>query len=179
MSRIGREPITVPAGVTVTIGENNAVSVKGPKGTLSYTFSALLTIKEEAGVLTVTRPNDQKEVRALHGTTRALLNDMVIGVTDGFEKKLEINGVGYRAQKSGKTLTLNLGHSHPIVFEENEDIPFDVPDSNTVIVKGADKQKVGQMAAVIRTKRPPEPYLGKGVKYSYERIRRKAGKTGK
>jgi len=179
MSRIGREPITVPAGVTVTIGENNAVSVKGPKGTLSYTFSALLTIKEEAGVLTVTRPNDQKEVRALHGTTRALLNDMVIGVTDGFEKKLEINGVGYRAQKSGKTLTLNLGHSHPIVFEENEDITFDVPDSNTVIVKGADKQKVGQMAAVIRTKRPPEPYLGKGVKYSYERIRRKAGKTGK
>jgi len=178
MSRIGREPITVPAGVTVTL-ENNVVTVKGPKGTLTQTFPAILTIENNAGVLTVTRPDDEKETRALHGTTRALLNGMVQGVTNGFEKKLEINGVGYRAQKSGKTLTLNLGHSHPIVFEENEDITFDVPDSNTVIVKGADKQKVGQMAAVIRTKRPPEPYLGKGVKYDYERIRRKAGKTGK
>jgi len=178
MSRIGREPITVPAGVTVTL-ENNVVTVKGPKGTLTQTFPAILTIENNAGVVTVTRPNDEKETRALHGTTRALLNGMVQGVTNGFEKKLEINGVGYRAQKSGKTLTLNLGHSHPIVFEENEDITFDVPDSNTVIVKGADKQKVGQMAAVIRTKRPPEPYLGKGVKYDYERIRRKAGKTGK
>lgn len=178
MSRIGRDPITVPAGVTVTL-ENNVVTVKGPKGTLTQTFPAILTIENNAGVLTVTRPNDEKETRALHGTTRALLNGMVQGVTNGFEKKLEINGVGYRAQKSGKTLTLNLGHSHPIVFEENEDITFDVPDSNTVIVKGADKQKVGQMAAVIRTKRPPEPYLGKGVKYDYERIRRKAGKTGK
>ena len=178
MSRIGRDPITVPAGVTVTL-ENNVVTVKGPKCTLTQTFPAILTIENNAGVLTVTRPNDEKETRALHGTTRALLNGMVQGVTNGFEKKLEINGVGYRAQKSGKTLTLNLGHSHPIVFEENEDITFDVPDSNTVIVKGADKQKVGQMAAVIRTKRPPEPYLGKGVKYDYERIRRKAGKTGK
>jgi len=171
-------PFTVPAGVTVTL-ENNVVTVKGPKGTLTQTFPAILTIENNAGVLTVTRPDDEKETRALHGTTRALLNGMVQGVTNGFEKKLEINGVGYRAQKSGKTLTLNLGHSHPIVFEENEDITFDVPDSNTVIVKGADKQKVGQMAAVIRTKRPPEPYLGKGVKYDYERIRRKAGKTGK
>ena len=178
MSRIGRDPITVPAGVTVTL-ENNVVTVKGPKGPLTQTFPAILTIENNAGVLTVTRPNDEKETRALHGTTRALLNGMVQGVTNGFEKKLEINGVGYRAQKSGKTLTLNLGHSHPIVFEENEDITFDVPESNTVIVKGADKQKVGQMAAVIRTKRPPEPYLGKGVKYDYERIRRKAGKTGK
>lgn len=178
MSRIGREPITVPAGVTVTL-ENNVVTVKGPKGTLTQTFPAVLTIENNAGVLTVTRPNDEKETRALHGTTRALLNGMVQGVTNGFEKKLEINGVGYRAQKSGKTLTLNLGHSHPIVFEETADITFDVPDSNTVIVKGPDKQKVGQMAAVIRTKRPPEPYLGKGVKYSYERIRRKAGKAGK
>ena len=130
-------------------------------------------------MLSVKRPNDEAMNRALHGTTRALLNDMVIGVTDGFARKLEINGVGYRAQKSGKTLTLNLGHSHPIVFEENEDVTFDVPDSNTVIVKGADKQKVGQVAAVIRSKRPPEPYLGKGVKYTEERIRRKAGKTGK
>ena len=178
MSRIGRDPITVPAGVTVTL-ENNVVTVKGPKGTLTQNVPAILTIENNAGVITVTRPNDEKETRALHGTTRALLNGMVQGVTTGFEKKLEINGVGYRAQKSGKTLTLNLGHSHPIVFEENEDITFDVPDSNTVIVKGADKQKVGQMAAVIRGKRPPEPYLGKGVKYSYERIRRKAGKTGK
>lgn len=179
MSRIGREPITIPAGVDVTVGENNVVTVKGPKGSLNHAFPTMLTITNEAGVLHVTRPNDEQETRALHGTTRALLNDMVIGVTQGFEKKLEINGVGYRAQKSGKTLTLNLGHSHPIVFEEDADVTFDVPDSNTIIVKGADKQKVGQMAAVIRTKRPPEPYLGKGVKYSYERIRRKAGKTGK
>jgi len=179
MSRIGREPITVPAGVTVTLTENNEVTVKGPKGTLTQAFPTVLTIKNDAGVITVARPNDEKEVRALHGTARALLNSMVLGVTNGFEKKLEIVGVGYRAQKSGKALTLNLGHSHPIVFEEDADISFDVPDSNTIIVKGANKQKVGQIAAEIRSKRPPEPYLGKGVKYSDERIRRKAGKTGK
>ena len=179
MSRIGREPITVPAGVTVTLAENNEVTVKGPKGTLTQTFPSILKIENNAGVITVTRPDDEKETRALHGTARALLNGMVVGVTSGFERKLEIIGVGYRAQKSGKTLTLNLGHSHPIVFEEDADITFDVPDSNTVIVKGADKQKVGQMAAVIRGKRPPEPYLGKGVKYDFERIRRKAGKAGK
>ena len=179
MSRIGKEPITIPAGVTVTIEAGNVVTVKGPKGTLTYAFSPALTIENEANVLSVKRPNDEAMNRALHGTTRALLNDMVIGVTEGFARKLEINGVGYRAQKAGKTLTLNLGHSHPIVFEENEDITFDVPDSNTVIVKGADKQKVGQTAAVIRSKRPPEPYLGKGVKYTEERIRRKAGKAGK
>ncbi len=179
MSRIGREPITVPAGVTVTLAENNEVTVKGPKGTLTQSFPTILKIENNAGVLTVTRPDDEKENRALHGTTRALLNSMIQGVTNGFERKLEIVGVGYRAQKSGKTLTLNLGHSHPIVFEEDADITFDVPDSNTVIVKGADKQKVGQMAAVIRGKRPPEPYLGKGVKYDFERIRRKAGKAGK
>lgn len=179
MSRIGREPIAIPAGVTVTIGDANAVTVKGPKGTLSYNFPAMLTIESEGGILTVKRPDDEPQTRAVHGTTRALLNDMVYGVTQGFERKLEINGVGYRAQKSGKTLTLNLGHSHPIVFEEDGFVTFDVPDSNTVIVKGADKQKVGQMAAVIRSKRPPEPYLGKGVKYSEERIRRKAGKAGK
>ncbi len=179
MSRIGREPIAVPAGVTVTIEAGNAVTVKGPKGTLSYTFPAALTIECDANVLKVTRPNDEAQMRALHGTTRALLFDMVKGVTDGFEKKLEIVGVGYRAQKSGKTLTLNLGHSHPIVFEDADGVTFECPDSNTVLVKGADKQKVGQMAAVIRTKRPPEPYLGKGVKYSDERIRRKAGKASK
>ncbi len=179
MSRIGREPIAVPAGVTITIDEGNAVTVKGPKGTLTQKFSSLLTIENKAGTLTVTRPSDDRVVRSLHGTTRALLSDMVIGVTDGFTKKLEINGVGYRAQKSGKTLTLNLGHSHPVTFEETDAVTFDVPDSNTVIVKGADKQAVGQVAAEIRAKRPPEPYLGKGVKYDYERIRRKAGKTGK
>ncbi len=179
MSRIGKEPIAIPAGVTVTVDAGNAVTVKGPKGTLSYTFNAALTIENKDGSLTVTRPNDNREVRSLHGTTRALLADMVIGVTDGFQKKLEINGVGYRAQKSGKTLTLNLGHSHPITFDESEFVTFDVPDSNTVIVKGADKQKVGQIAAEIRSKRPPEPYLGKGVKYDYERIRRKSGKAGK
>ena len=179
MSRIGREPIAIPAGVTVTIDAGNAVTVKGPKATLSYTFSSVLTIENNAGTLTVTRPNDDREVRSLHGTTRALLNDMIIGVTEGFTKKLEINGVGYRAQKSGKTLTLNLGHSHPITFDETADVTFDVPDSNTIIVKGADKQIVGQIAAEIRSKRPPEPYLGKGVKYENERIRRKAGKAGK
>ena len=179
MSRIGREPIAIPAGVTVTVDAGNAVTVKGPKGTLSANFSSVLTIENNGGTLTVTRPNDNREVRSIHGTTRALLNDMIIGVTDGFQKKLEINGVGYRAQKSGKTLTLNLGHSHPITFDETDAVTFEVPDSNTVIVKGADKQAVGQLAAEIRAKRPPEPYLGKGVKYDYERIRRKAGKTGK
>ena len=179
MSRIGREPIAIPAGVTITIDAGNAVTVKGPKGTLSYTFSSVLTIENKDGTLTVTRPNDQRDVRSLHGTTRALLNDMVIGVTDGFAKKLEINGVGYRAQKSGKTLTLNLGHSHPITFEESDSVTFDVPDSNTIIVKGADKQAVGQIAAEIRSKRPPEPYLGKAVKHDNEPIRSKAGKAAK
>ena len=179
MSRIGREPIAIPAGVTVTIDAGNAVTVKGPKGTLSFTFSSALTIENKDGTLTVTRPNDDREVRSLHGTTRALLNDMIVGVTDGYAKKLEIVGVGYRAQKSGKTLTLNLGHSHPVTFDDTADVTYEVPDSNTVIVKGADKQIVGQKAAEIRAKRPPEPYLGKGVKYENERIRRKAGKTGK
>lgn len=179
MSRIGREPITIPAGVTVTVADGNVVTVKGPKGTLEQKVPARLAIEQKDGVLTIARPDDEQESRALHGTARALINDMVKGVTDGFEKKLEIVGVGYRAQKSGKTLTLNLGHSHPIVFEEDGSVTYEVPDSNTVIVKGADKQKVGQMAAVIRSKRPPEPYLGKGVKYSDEHIRRKAGKTGK
>ncbi len=179
MSRIGREPITIPAGVSISVEEGNLVTVKGPKDTLTCKFPAALTIECDNGVLHVKRPDDEAQSRALHGTTRALLNDMVKGVTDGFQKKLEIVGVGYRAQKSGKTLTLTLGHSHPILFEEGDGVTYEVPDSNTVIVKGADKQKVGQMAAVIRSKRPPEPYLGKGVKYSDERIRRKVGKTGK
>ena len=179
MSRIGREPIKVPAGVTVTVNDGNAVVVKGPKGELSRVFNSALEIKVEADVVTVSRPNDQKEMRALHGLTRTLLNNMVVGVTEGYAKKLEIVGVGYRAEKSGKKLNLGLGYSHPVVFEEADGITFDVPDNTTIIVKGIDKQAVGQMAAVIRSKRPPEPYLGKGIKYEGEKIRRKAGKTGK
>ncbi len=178
MSRIGREPITIPAGVNVTVADGK-ITVKGPKGTLEQKVPAMLSIEQKDGVLTIARPDDEAQSRALHGTTRALINDMVKGVTDGFSKKLEIVGVGYRAQKSGKTLTLNLGHSHPIIFEDDDVVTYETPDSNTIIVKGADKQRVGQKAAEIRSKRPPEPYLGKGVKYSDEHIRRKAGKTGK
>ncbi len=178
MSRIGREPITIPAGVNVTVADGK-ITVKGPKGTLEQNVPAMLSIEQKDGVLTIARPDDEAQSRALHGTTRALINDMVKGVTDGFSKKLEIVGVGYRAQKSGKTLTLNLGHSHPIIFEDDDVVTYETPDSNTIIVKGADKQRVGQKAAEIRSKRPPEPYLGKGVKYSDEHIRRKAGKTGK
>ena len=179
MSRIGREPITVPAGVSVTIAEGNAVTVKGPLGELKDTFNAALTITLDGDKLTVARPNDEKENRALHGLTRTLLNNMVVGVTKGYEKKLEIVGVGYRAEKSGTKLNLGLGYSHPVVFEEANGVKFECPDSTTIIVKGIDKQAVGQVAAVIRSKRPPEPYLGKGIKYSGEYIRRKAGKTGK
>ena len=179
MSRIGRMPIAVPAGVTVTIGEGNVVTVKGPKGELNSTFASCLTIANEGATVVVTRPNDEKEVRALHGLTRALINNMVVGVTEGFSKKLEIVGVGYKVEKSGKKLTLNLGHSHPIYVDEVDGITFDVPDLNTIIVNGIDKQLVGAVAAKIRGYRKPEPYHGKGVKYSDEHIRRKAGKTGK
>jgi len=179
MSRIGREPIAVPAGVTVTISDSNLVTVKGPLGELTEQFAKVLTIAQEGATLTVTRPNDEKEVRALHGLTRTLLNNMVVGVTKGYEKKLEIVGVGYRVEKQGTKLVLGLGYSHPVVFEEKDGIKFDCPDQTTIIVKGINKQAVGQVAAVIRSKRPPEPYLGKGVKYAGERIRRKAGKTGK
>ena len=179
MSRIGREPITVPAGVTVTVAEGNVVTVKGPLGELKNTFSANLTIAQEGDKLLVTRPNDEKENRSLHGLTRTLLNNMVVGVTKGYEKKLEIVGVGYRAEKSGTKLTLGLGYSHPVIFEEANGIKFECPDNTTILVKGIDKQAVGQVAAVIRSKRPPEPYLGKGIKYSGEHIRRKAGQTGK
>ena len=179
MSRIGREPITVPAGVTVTVNAGNEVVVKGPLGELKQNFAPVIAINQEGDVIKVTRPNDQKEVRALHGLTRTLLNNMVVGVTKGYAKKLEIVGVGYRAEKQGKKLNLGLGYSHPVVFEEADGITFEVPDATTIIVKGIDKQAVGQMAAVIRSKRPPEPYLGKGIKYEGERIRRKAGKTGK
>ncbi len=179
MSRIGRAPITVPANVTIDIAEGNVVTVKGPKGTLTQTFNARMSINIENGVMTVTRPTDEKEDRAAHGLTRTLLNNMVVGVTTGYEKKLEIVGVGYKAEKRGSKLVLSLGYSHPVSFEDGNGITFDVPDANTIIVKGYDKQVVGQIAAEVRAKRPPEPYLGKGVKYSGEHIRRKAGKTGK
>ena len=179
MSRIGREPITVPAGVTVTVDAGNQVTVKGPLGELKQTFSPEISIAQEGATISVTRPNDEKEIRALHGLTRTLLNNMVVGVTKGYEKKLEIVGVGYRAEKKGAQLVLGLGYSHPVVFEEANGVKFECPDSTTILVKGIDKQAVGQVAAVIRSKRPPEPYLGKGIKYSGEYIRRKAGKTGK
>ena len=179
MSRIGRAPIAVPAGVNVTIADGNVVTVKGPLGELTQKFASVLTIAQEGDTLTVSRPNDEKENRALHGLTRTLLNNMVVGVKDGFSKKLEIVGVGYRVEKQGAKLVLGLGYSHPVVFEEANGVKFEVPDNTTIIVKGIDKQAVGQIAAVIRSKRPPEPYLGKGIKYEGERIRRKAGKTGK
>ena len=179
MSRIGREPITVPAGVTVTVAEGNVVTVKGPLGELTQTFASQITINQDGDKILVTRPNDEKENRALHGLTRTLLNNMVVGVTKGYEKKLEIVGVGYRVEKQAGKIVLGLGYSHPVVFEEANGITFTCPDQTTILVKGIDKQAVGQMAAVIRSKRPPEPYLGKGIKYEGERIRRKAGKTGK
>ena len=179
MSRIGRAPIAVPAGVTVTVGEDNLITVKGPKGTLTYTAPAAMKVAVEGAVITVTRPDDEAENRALHGLTRTLVNNMVEGVSKGYEKKLEIVGVGYRVAKEGKRIVLNVGHSHPIYFNEDDKVTFDVPDANTIIVKSYDKQYCGQIAADIRAKRPPEPYHGKGIKYDYERIRRKAGKTGK
>ena len=179
MSRIGREPIVVPAGATVTVAEGNVVTVKGPLGELTQSFAKEIAINVEDGKVLVTRPNDEKENRAVHGLTRTLLNNMVVGVTKGFEKKLEIVGVGYRVEKQSGKIVLGLGYSHPVVFEEKDGIKFETPDSTTIIVKGIDKQAVGQIAAVIRSKRPPEPYLGKGIKYTGEKIRRKAGKTGK
>ena len=179
MSRIGRAPITVPAGVTVTVGENNLITVKGAKGELTYKAPAAMTVTEDGSVIHVTRPDDENENRALHGLTRTLIHNMVEGVSKGYEKKLEIVGVGYRVAKEGKRIVLNVGHSHPIYFNEDDKVTFDVPDSNTIIVKSFDKQYCGQVAANIRAKRPPEPYHGKGIKYSDERIRRKAGKTGK
>ena len=179
MSRIGRAPITVPAGVTVTIGAENNVTVKGPKGELTAAFCPRLTIALADGVLTVTRPTDEKEDRAVHGLTRTLLNNMVVGVTAGYSKTLEINGVGYKAEKQGKKLVLSLGYSHPVFFEEGNGITFDLPNATTIVVNGINKQAVGEIAAQIRSKRPPEPYLGKGIKYTGEHIRRKAGKAGK
>ena len=179
MSRIGRMPIAIPAGVTVTIAENNKVTVKGPKGTLERVLPAEMTIKKEGEEVVVTRPNDLKKMKSLHGLTRTLIYNMVIGVTEGYQKELEVNGVGYRAQKSGKTLNLSLGYSHPVDMVDPEGIEVEVPDQATIIVKGIDKEKVGQYAAEIRSKREPEPYKGKGIKYADEVIRRKVGKTGK
>ena len=179
MSRIGRKVITIPAGVTVTVNEENLVTVKGPKGTLETKIHANINVSVEGATIAVARIDDERENRSLHGLSRTLIANMVEGVTKGYSKTLEMIGVGYKAAKSGKTLTLNLGHSHPILFEEKDGITFDVPNSTTIVVNGIDKQLVGQIAAQIREKRPPEPYLGKGVKYVGEHIRRKAGKTGK
>ena len=178
MSRIGRHPIAIPAGVTVEIKENNVVTVKGPKGTLEKALPTEMSIKLEDGQVVVTRPNDLKKMKSLHGLTRTLIHNMVVGVTDGFTKELEVNGVGYRASKAGKKLTLNLGYSHPVEMEDPEGLESTV-DGNKIIIKGIDKEKVGQYAAEIRDKRRPEPYKGKGIKYADEVIRRKVGKTGK
>ena len=178
MSRIGRKEITVPAGVTVTMN-GHVITVKGPKGTLERELHRNMLVTVEGNTVKVERPNDDKMNRSLHGLTRSLIANMVVGVTEGYSKKLEIVGVGYKAAKSGKNLVLNLGHSHTITFTEDDKITFEVPDANTVIVKGYDKQLVGAIAAQIRSKRPPEPFHGKGVKYEGEHIRRKAGKTGK
>ena len=179
MSRIGKKPIAIPAGVEVKIEAGNLVTVKGPKGTVTQQMNKKAIIKVEGSNVIVERFDETAESNAMHGLTRTLINNMVIGVTEGYEKRLEIVGVGYRAAKSGKTLTLNLGHSHPVTFEDGNGVTFEVPQSDVVIVKGIDKQTVGQVAAQVREKRPPEPYLGKGVKYAGERIRRKAGKAGK
>ena len=178
MSRRGRMPIAVPAGVTVDIAENNKVTVKGPKGTLERVLPSEMEIKLEGAEVSVSRPNDLKKMKSLHGLTRTLINNMVVGVTSGFEKKLEVNGVGYRAAKQGKKLNLTLGYSHPVEMEDPEGIETTV-EQNIITVKGIDKEKVGQFAAEIRDKRRPEPYKGKGIKYVDETIRRKVGKTGK
>lgn len=178
MSRIGRMPIEVPAGIDVKIGENNEVTVKGPQGTLTQTMSAEMVIKQDGNTITVERPSDQKEHRALHGLTRTLISNMIEGANTGFKKELQINGVGYRAQKQGNKLIMNLGYSHQVEMEEIDGIKIDVPQPNQIIISGPDKQKVGQFAANVREKRPPEPYKGKGIKYIDETIRRKEGKAG-
>jgi large subunit ribosomal protein L6 len=178
MSRIGKMPIAIPAGVTVEIAENNKVTVKGPKGTLERTLPGEMKITQNDGVITIERPNDLKKEKSLHGLTRSLLHNMVVGVSAGFEKKLEVNGVGYRAAKSGNTLTLSLGYSHPVEMTDPEGVTTEV-QGNVITVKGIDKEAVGQFAANIRDKRRPEPYKGKGIKYADEHIRRKVGKTGK
>ena len=179
MSRIGRMPIAVPAGVTVDIAENNQVTVKGPKGELTRKLAPEMKIEKDGEEIKVSRPNDLKKMRSLHGLTRTLIHNMIVGVTEGYQKKLEVNGVGYRAQKQGKKLTLSLGFSHPVEMEDPEGVEVTVDGQNLIIVSGIDKEKVGQYAAEIREKRAPEPYKGKGIKYVDEVIRRKVGKTGK
>ena len=178
MSRIGRMPVVIPAGVEVSIEDGNLITVKGPKGTLTQKLSPKMTISMEGNAVHVARPNDEKENRALHGLTRALLHNMVVGVTEGYKKELEINGVGYRAAKEGNKLILTIGYSHPVEVAEIPGISIEVPSANKVIISGCDKQMVGQFAAEVREKRPPEPYKGKGIKYVDEVIRRKVGKTG-
>ncbi|MBQ1478073.1 MAG: 50S ribosomal protein L6 [Erysipelotrichaceae bacterium] len=177
MSRIGNKTITVPAGVEVSISEANEVTVKGPKGTLSRTFSPLIEVKQEGLEINCKRANEEKHTKQLHGTTRALIHNMIVGVTEGYSKTLEIEGIGYRAALSGKTLTLNLGYSHQIVYTAEEGIDLTVPNANTIVVSGIDKQRVGEVASVIRSYRKPEPYKGKGIHYKGEHIRRKEGKT--
>ena len=178
MSRIGRAPISVPAGVEITIGSDNLVTVKGPKGSLTQQLSPAMTISQEGSELHVTRPNDAKENRSLHGLTRSLLHNMIVGVTEGFKKELDVNGVGYRVAKEGNKLVMNLGYSHQVTVEETDGITIECPSANKIVISGVDKQKVGQFAAEVREKRPPEPYKGKGIKYTDEVIRRKVGKTG-
>ena len=179
MSRIGKLPVSIPAGVTITVADDNTVTVKGPKGELSQKMCKDMAIEIEGNVLTVKRPNDEKENRALHGLTRSLIHNMVVGVTDGFVKNLDIVGVGYKASMSGKTLVLNMGYSHPVEMPEPQGITFEVPSPTRIVVKGIDKQLVGQVAADVRNVRKPEPYKGKGIKYETEVVRRKVGKTGK
>lgn len=178
MSRIGRLPVAIPAGVDVKI-DGNTVTVKGPKGTLTNSFNPNMTITLDNGVITVARPNDNKENRSVHGLTRTLINNMIVGVTEGYTKTLEINGVGYRAQKQGKDINLTIGFSHPVIVTETDDVSLEIVPPNKIVVSGIDKQKVGQFAAQIRGKRPPEPYKGKGIKYVDEYVRRKEGKAGK
>ena len=177
MSRIGRAPIVLPAGVEVKV-DGQHVTVKGPKGELSMNAAPSIKVEVSEGVVHVSRPDDAKEYRSLHGLTRSLVHNMVIGVSEGFKKTLEVNGVGYRAAKEGKNLVLNIGYSHQVIVPETEDIQIEVPGPNQIVIKGIDKQKVGQFAAEVRGKRPPEPYKGKGIKYDYEVVRRKEGKTG-
>ena len=178
MSRIGKKPVVVPAGVEVTVDANNVVTVKGPKGQLSEEISKLIKVEVAEGEVLVSRASDAREERSQHGLARTLINNMVVGVTQGFEKKLQLVGVGYKAEKKGDTLVMNLGYSHQVTMSEVEGITIDVPNPNTIIISGPDKQKVGQFAAEVREKRPPEPYKGKGIRYADEYVRRKEGKTG-
>jgi large subunit ribosomal protein L6 len=179
MSRVGKKPIEVPAGVTITVGENNVVTVKGPKGELSRTFNKDIAISQEDNILTLSRPSDSKEHRTIHGTTRALLANMITGVSAGFERALELVGVGYRAQLQGTKLVLNVGYSHPVEFTPEEGLTVEVPANTRVVIRGIDKERVGALASNIRQVRPPEPYKGKGIRYEGEAVRRKEGKTGK